>query len=113
VKLKQSEDDVIREIQTYLRTHGWRVHRLEADRYRAKKRIFNEEPGTPDLIAVWQQRILSNGKEVDCFRDFLYIEAKRPGGKLRTSQRIWIEDARKRGWPVIVCDSLESLKEQL
>lgn len=115
------EKDVVRQCWDWLRAHGWRVERLMADQYTIKARcpactcFFDvqatprapekqTEPGTPDYAALWCKKGIHR---------FTYLEFKRPGGKLRKSQEIWIADARKRGWPCLVVDSLESLKEQL
>jgi hypothetical protein len=101
--LRQREIDVAQQILDYLRLRGWRVHRLEADIYGPRARVKREEIGTPDYIAVRQ----CAGPGSQC--DVWYIEVKRPGGKLRRSQQIWIEDARRRGWQVAVASSIDDL----
>ena len=98
----QTENHVAQQICDYLRLHGWRVHRLEADLRGPKALVKREEVGTPDYIAVRQREPFG---PCHCW----YIEVKRPGGKLRKSQEIWIADARRRGWNVAVASSIEDL----
>lgn len=103
-KLRPTEKQVAAQIIDWLRLLGWQVHRLEADVYGAKARVYLEDAGTPDLIAIRQR----GGPGSAC--DVAYIEVKRPGGRLRRSQQIWIDDARKRGWTVIVASGIEDLR---
>lgn len=95
------ENEVAAQIIDYLRLHGWRVHRLEADLRGPRARVKREEIGTPDYIAIRQR----GGPGCDV----AYIEVKRPGGRLRRSQQIWIDDARKRGWMVVVASGIGDL----
>ena len=99
---RPTENQVAQQVVDYLRVHGWRVHRLEADLRGPKALVKREEVGTPDYIAVRQR---ADGSACDVW----YVEVKRPGGRLRRSQQIWIADARKRGWQVVVASSIEDL----
>jgi hypothetical protein len=96
-----TENQVAHQICDLLRLHGWRVHRLEADLYGPRARAKREECGTPDYIAV--------RPKYDGFYDVVYVEVKRPGARLRKTQEIWISDARKRGWKVVVASRFEDL----
>jgi len=100
--MRPTENQIAQQICDYLRLHGWRVHRLEADLRGPRARVKREEIGTPDYIAVRQ---CADGPGCDVW----YVEVKRPGGRLRRSQQIWIDDARKRGWNVVVASSVEDL----
>ena len=102
--LRPSENDIAQAVIDLLRLRGWRVHRLEADVYGPRARAKREEQGTPDYIALRHE----NGS---CRA--VYIEVKRLGGRLRTSQEIWIEDARRRGWEVRVVDDIEDVGDLL
>ena len=101
-KCAPTENQIAAQICDYLRLHGWRVHRLEADLRSPKALSKREEVGTPDYIAVRQR---AHGAGCDVW----YVEIKRSGGRLRRSQQIWIEDARRRGWRVVVASSVEDL----
>ena len=105
-RVKPTENQIAQQICDYLRLHGWNVHRIEADLRGPKARVKREEPGTPDYIAV---RIATGIASFVRSYDVVYIEVKRPGGRLRRSQQIWIEDARKRGWTVVVASSIDDL----
>jgi hypothetical protein len=104
-KCAPTENQIAQQVVDYLRLHGWRVHRLEADLRGPRARVKREEAGTPDYIAVRN----SSGPGSTC--DVWYVEVKRPGGRLRRSQQIWIEDARRRGWNVAVASSIDDLLE--
>ncbi len=103
MKLRPTESQIAQQIVDYLRLHGWRVHRLEADIRGPKARPKREDIGTPDYIAVRQ--CAGPGGAFDVW----YVEVKRPGGRLRRSQQIWIDDARKRGWNVAIASSIDDL----
>ena len=102
---RPTENQIAAQICDYLRLHGWRVHRLEADLRGPKARSKREDAGTPDYIAVRQRGGPGSSYEV------WYLEVKRPGARLRRSQEIWIADARKRGWNVAVASSIDDLLE--
>lgn len=109
--MKLTENHVAGQILDYLKVHGYRVHRLEADMYGPKHATKREEVGTPDYIAMrWYAPTLEGNAG---YSYGFYLELKRPGGSLRKAQEIWIADARKRGIPVAVCDSLEALQEYM
>jgi len=99
---RPTENQIAQQVVDYLRLRGWRVHRLEADVRGPKALSKREEIGTPDYIAVRQ---CADGTGCDVW----YVEVKRPGGRLRRSQQIWIEDARRRGWNVAVASSIDDL----
>jgi hypothetical protein len=107
--------------------HGWRVERLRADKYNRKcpkcghevqtqerAKVKLTEDGTPDYLALrFASPPPSAPKWLCRFPRAFYLELKRPGGKLRKAQEIWIEDARKRGIPVCVADGIDALTEYM
>jgi len=98
-----TENQIAQQICDYLRYRGWRVHRLEADISGPKAKAKREDAGTPDYIAVRRREWQATG--CDC----VYIEVKRPGGKLRRTQELWIWQSRDEGWDVIVASSIDDL----
>jgi hypothetical protein len=102
MKPRPTENQIAQQVVDYLRLRGWRIHRLEADLRGPRASVKREEAGTPDYIALRQR---ADGSACDVW----YVEVKRAGGRLRRSQQIWIEDARKRGWQVVVASSVEDL----
>lgn len=124
------ESDVAAAILDWLRLKGWRVERITAESYiqsvtvqcpachtaftrnvsRLHKRHEIVEEGTPDYIAVATGHVLK-AKLLSLLCPYFYLELKRPGGQLRTSQKIWHSDAEKRGIPVCTADSLEALQK--
>jgi len=101
--MRPTENQIAQQVVDYLRLHGWRVHRLEADLRGPKARPKREDAGTPDYIAIRQRGGPGSSYEV------WYLEVKRPGARLRRSQEIWIADSRERGWNVAVASSIDDL----
>lgn len=58
--------------------------------------------GTPDLLILWGR-----------FNVALWVEVKRPGGKLRTMQAVWHREARAAGQTVIVASSTADVIREL
>lgn len=103
--LKLSEADVALACVQFLQAHGWRVHRLTADNYAGHrhKRHERTEAGTPDYVALLPDKSGLVGA--------FYLEVKRPNGKLRASQKQWIDHAVSYGFEVCVADSFEEFKD--
>lgn len=103
--LRLTEADVALACVQHLQAHGWRVHRLTADSYNGHrhKRHEKTDPGTPDYLAL--------RPNVNGYCAAFYLEVKRPNGKLRESQKRWIDHAAIFGFEVCVADSFESMKE--
>lgn len=86
----------------WLRFNGWKVHRINADRWEHgnNKAHEQEEPGTPDmlvcrpLIPALPIGPLPGGWHGACDRQAMFRwEAKRTvGGVLRASQKQWAKD---------------------
>lgn len=54
--------------------------------------------GTPDLLILWGRYGIA-----------LWVEVKRPGGKLRTMQAVWHREARAAGQTVIVATNTDEV----
>lgn len=61
--------------------------------------LYGTMKGTPDRFAIYKGRII-------------FIELKRPGGKLRPDQVTRHEEIRAAGAIVLVADSIDSFREQ-
>ena len=77
-------------IQGYLKKDGWLVNKLMAV----------TQGGTPDLIAHKQGKTL-------------YIEVKKPGGRLSRIQEYRIAELRNEGIDVLVTDNLQDVKDHV
>lgn len=99
------EKEVLKACRDYLRLTGWLTIRLNSGavrgEHKGKRRFvrFNDTRGCSDLIAVKQVTV--------------FIEIKRPGGKLRPEQVAFLEDARRHGAAAICVSSLEELQREL
>jgi len=103
-KAVPSEKQVERAIREYLELHGWIVYKTDAGEAaraaRERGRRGSLHPGAPDLIA------LKGG------RGFA-VEVKRPGGRLRSSQRLEHARLADAGVPVVVAYGLEDVERFL
>jgi hypothetical protein len=96
-KFELSENDVERQINDYLRWHGWRLHRLHVGKARFPSGHWVEfyPQGTADWMAT-------RGRQ----GAVLYYEVKRPGEKPSADQVVFLEQARREGYPADWFDSL-------
>lgn len=100
----QKEADVLDACLEYLAVfRRWRCWRCNTGAAKFGNRFvrFNE-PGHPDALAI----IPPSGR-------LLCLEAKRPGGKLRESQALWLGLALQAGALALVVTSLDDLRAQL
>lgn len=97
--LQPSEKQVALAVIQFLRYRGWRVHPLHAEQNFRHAEDRKEERGTPDYICV-----------KSCGSAF-YLEVKRPGGKLRESQKLWRDQAIRDGFVVMVSDNIDKFIE--
>lgn len=113
---KLREENVLLEIMQRLTYMGIKVYRIreripEMVRGRKFFRGGASTAGIPDLIGhVPEDRrsgILFSPARV------VYIEVKRPGGKRRLMQELFIEEAKKDGCIAFFADSWEVVKENL
>jgi len=105
----QSEEDVLGAIRGLLEANGARVHRI-VERIPWGK--TTSTPGMPDLVGwfprKWEGDFLNT---VELARVF-FIEVKRPGGKLRPAQTLWLNEARLDGIIAFMADSVEKMVEE-
>ena len=87
--LKVTETEIRNDIRNFLRLHGWKVVRIVQS-------VLSEK-GIPDLIAV------RGGQTV-------WIEVKRPTGKLSKEQEEFLEDLEDHGGWWIVARSVEDVE---
>lgn len=107
----QTENDVLGAIRTLLEANGARVFRV-VERIPWGK--TKSEPGIPDLIVIWPEKIVRYEKpfptEIISRTSIVsFVEVKRPGGKLRPAQKLWIEQAQADGVICFMADSVEAM----
>jgi len=85
-----TEQEIQKKISDWLNKEGWFVNKLMACTI----------SGTPDLIAH------KDGKT-------MYVEVKKPGGRLSRIQQYRIAQLREEGITVYVTDNLNKFKEEL
>lgn len=85
--IEKSEQKIQKEITDYLETQGYYVIKI----------IKCNKNGTPDLLAV-----KSTGT--------LFVEVKKPGGRLSRLQRFRIDELQQRGIDVVVAFSVDDVK---
>lgn len=91
------EREVTAQIRDFLKAKGWRPIRMQ--RTVMPGQFQTGEPGIPDFLFI---RYMGYGKGT-----LLWIELKRPGGKLREQQVEWIAKERQRGGTVWIVDSFD------
>lgn len=99
-----SERMVQRAIKTLARAIGFHVTDFSQG-YRPggpRHATTRQTPGVPDLLLMHPSRQV-----------VLFVECKRPGGRLSKAQREWHQIAEQSGLKVSTCDSVESFAEQL
>lgn len=82
-----TEQKIQKKITDKLTGNGWHVVKL----------IKCNKPGTPDLVCC---------KGAEC----VWIEVKKPGGKLSKLQEFTIKEMREKGLSVIVAFGVEDIK---
>ncbi|MFH1110947.1 MAG: VRR-NUC domain-containing protein [Planctomycetota bacterium] len=113
--LRLSEEQVQRQITDLLEAHGWLVMRTNKFCGWEIATQGAIEPGMPDLQArklwskTWDQRRGVHGS----VWEILWIEVKRPGGKVSLKQATWHQLARKRGETVLVAMSVEEVAKAI
>jgi hypothetical protein len=81
---------IARECERILEEDGWRTLRCEPVSDRSRGRGFGE-PGMPDLLALRYRRQSPAGCEC------IWVEWKRPGGRVKKHQAAWHARERARG----------------
>ena len=95
---------VSKQIKDYMVARGWRPIRMQRGLYSGPATTFSSgEPGMPDYLFL---RAIE-GDKIGVMAG-LWVEMKRPGGKLKKHQPEWHARERLRGFPVWVTDDLDS-----
>lgn len=100
------EREVLKQCRDYLRLRGFLVIRInsgaQVGEYKGKKRFirFNDTNGVSDLLALRDSTVI-------------FIEVKRPGGKLSDHQAAFLDDVRRHGGVGICVSSVDDLRRQL
>ena len=101
--MKEKEKDIQSSIVAYLRLSGWRVFLYaQPGAHRTLGGIL--EPGHPDLLAI---------RRVYPYTRYLWVEVKRPGGKLSPDQERLHAELRGSGAWVEVWESVDDAIRQL
>lgn len=113
-----TENDVLSAIRSLLELNGARVHRI-VERIPWGK--TTSTPGIPDLNGYWPRIRQMNHGYVSFQQDghphirgdksccHFWIEVKRPGGKLRPAQAIWLAQAELDGVIAFKAESVEEM----
>lgn len=110
-KLKLSEADMFRQVEDFLRAHGWRVFVTgygEIHRGGRVVAVVGEEY-MPDRLCIRYG--------AGSYAEVMWLEGKRPkskgdsGGKLSDGQRNWLRDEVARGATCFVPDNLPGFQE--
>ena len=98
-----TEADITRQIKGYMESQGWFAIRLQSGMVRGMTRgtpMRLNANGTPDWLFMKGTR-------------YLFVEMKRPRGKLSQDQEKWFAMADRRGFPAIWADGLGAFIEKL
>lgn len=99
-RIKLSEAQVSEQVKAFMEAEGWRVHIGHAENNFRHRKDRREVTGCSDYICV-----------EPISRDWFYLECKRPGGKMRESQKLFQLDALKDGCTYIVAEDLDEFKD--
>jgi hypothetical protein len=91
--MKLAEAAIEEQICQYLALDGWYTRHFELNYSERKQRSCGER-GMPDILAV---RYSKPG-----WANILWIECKRPGGRISVDQRAWRDRERRRGALVVL-----------
>lgn len=105
---KITEEHVLGAIRQLLELNGARVYRVVERIPWGKK---TSTPGIPDLFGWFPGHSPSLHKKDVIGTPIIhfFIEVKKPGGKQRLSQVIWMQEARRDGVIAFFADSVESM----
>lgn len=125
---RKLEEQIQRQIIDLLEAHGWLVMRTNKFCGQVVATQGAIEPGMPDLMArkacglaakargIYAELAEAGiGPEITGVRYFsdnwriIWIEVKRPGGKVSVAQATWHQLAQRRGETVLVAESVEQV----
>lgn len=110
---EMKEAQVERQIIDLLEVHKWLV--MRTNKFCGAKVATQGaiKPGMPDLqarkAAEWRDGPIKRASNGAYLWEILWIECKRPGGKVSTIQATWHQLARKRGETVLVAESVDAV----
>ena len=108
---EMKEAQVERAIIDLLTFHGWLVMRTNKFCGAAISSQGAIEPGMPDLQArspaEWRDGPIKRAANGAYLWEIIWVECKRPGGKVSTVQATWHQLARKRGETVLIAESVD------
>ena len=104
--MRLSEAHVGKLVKSILSLHGWLV--LKTDAGAAKKATRGASPRGGDFLPGWPDLTALHPN-----RPPVLIEVKRPGGRIRPSQRLTLEALRQMGFRAYLVDGLETLAQML
>lgn len=117
MRIRTKEIDLVRACLDWLGLHrvkAWRMNNTGV--YDPAKKVFRRFhglPGVSDILGVLPQTVrLADGSAVT-FGNFLAVEVKKPGEKLRPDQDAFLTDLRALGGVGLCVHSLRELEEQL
>jgi len=99
---KLLEREVTGQIREFMKLKGWRPVRMQ--RTVMPGQFQTGEPGIPDFVFLWY---IKRG-----IAACLWVELKRPGGKLREKQVEWIGREQKRGAEVWVVEDFDTFHQR-
>ena len=110
----RKEEQIQKQIIDLLEAYGWLVMRTNKFCGASISSQGAIEPGMPDLQARkirsgdgdWED---GDGNPGHSLAELIWIEVKRPGGKVSTIQATWHQLARKRGETVLVAESVDAV----
>ena len=114
--VKPRESDIQNECIAYLESQGYYVQRLNAGGYKmAGGFVHGVKAGTPDIMCFKEGDCdpAELGNQYEVHAELIFIEVKRPGGKITLLQEKKIEELREYGARCMVVYSLEELQDYL
>jgi VRR-NUC domain len=117
MRLSNKETDLVRACLDWLalyRVKAWRMNNTGIfDPVKKIHRSFHGLRGISDILGILPQRVRLAGGTEETFGNFLAIEVKKPGEKLRPEQEAFLHDIRAGGGIGLCVHSLHELEEQL
>ncbi len=97
-RIALSEAQVAEQVIGFLRAEGWRVHPLHAERNFKQRSDRREQTGCADYIVCNPY-------------GWFYLEMKRPGGRVRKSQKQFELEALKDGCTYVIAEDFNVFKD--
>jgi hypothetical protein len=117
MRVSTKEIDLVRACLDWLALHrvmAWRMNNTGVfDPAKKVFRSFRGLPGVSDILGILPQSVRLDDGTAATFGNFLAVEVKRPGEKLRSEQDAFLAGIRQRGGVGVCVHSLKELEEQL